>query len=50
LGKTEATRFVHDEGAGVLFAATRKLLINLAFPDSIPVSIRSPFESEPISM
>jgi hypothetical protein len=29
LGKTEATRLVHDEGAEVLFAATRELLIQL---------------------
>jgi len=29
LGKTEATRLVHDDGAEVLSAATRELLINL---------------------
>ncbi len=29
LGKTEATRLVHDDGAEVLYAATRELLLNL---------------------
>jgi hypothetical protein len=29
LGKTEAARLVHDDGAEILFAATRELLIQL---------------------
>jgi hypothetical protein len=29
LEKTEATRLVHDDGAEILFAATRELLIQL---------------------